>query len=87
MLLRVTLSSISQMRMKLSLGSCSAGVVMLPPISKLYAFFLNGWLLVLDIDMSTVSKCAHNSESDGIVQVPVPWPGSNCALCNRVNVL
>ena len=87
MLLRVTLPSISQKRVKILLGSRSASAVMLPSISKLYTFFLNGWLLVLDIDMSTVSKCAHNSESDGIVQVPVPWPGSNCALCNRVNVL
>ena len=63
-LFSVLLASISQMRMKIFGSDISARVVVLTPISKLHAFFLNGWLFMLDIVMSTVSQCAHNSESD-----------------------
>jgi len=81
-------ASIAQFGMKFASSCSSTCVVVLVSIGQLNTSCFSGWLLVLNIIMSTIEKCAHNFRVQIATQVPVPWLGSKCALLGiKVNVL
>ncbi len=56
-------TSVSEMRMHISIGLISAGVVVLSTIGQFNTLLLFACVFVLHIVMTTIKKCAHNSES------------------------